>query len=378
MINLFEPQVNENSVELLQKVFQSKWLGRGSYVIDFEKQLSDLLKVDVQHIHTIASCSDAIFGVFDIFGFQPGDEVIIPAISFPAVGSAILAAGLIPKIVDIDAVSGNIDFSEIENAISKKTVAIFITHYGGIPVDINRLRTLVGKNIRIFEDAACALGSYVGNTACGTQGDFGCWSFDAMKMLTCGEGGAFYIGDREILSQAKEYFYLGLPTQIKSGIDRSAAEGAWWEYQLNYPGRRSVFTNINAAIGLPQFSTLESGFIRREKIRNYYCGILDGLNINYLRQEDSNITYSNYFFTLLSERRNDLAVFLKNKGIYSTFRYFPLSKIKIFSKYSSDCVRSAHFSDTALNIPIHHSLSDLDIECIGEMIKKFYENNINS
>ena len=371
MINLFEPRVSENSVDLLQKVFHSNWLGRGSYVTEFQAKLSDFLRVDAGQIHTIASCSDAIFGVFDIYKFQPGDEVIIPSISFPAVGSAILAANLIPKIVDIESDSGNIDFNEVKNALSKKTVAIFLTHYGGIPVDVNKLRELVGENIKIFEDAACALGSYIGEVACGTQGDYGCWSFDAMKMLTCGEGGAIYIKDQEILTRAKEYFYLGLPSQAKSGIDRSAAEGAWWEYQLNCHGRRSIFTNINAAIGLPQFSTLESAYLRRQKIRNYYCENFDKINIKYLRQDINDITYSNYFFTLISERRNQLAIFLKDKGIYSTFRYYPLSKINIFSKYSMRCARSDLFSSTALNIPIHHSLTDFDVEYITDTIKNF-------
>lgn len=366
--------MSENSVDLLQKVFQSSWLGRGSFVTEFQEKLSDFLRVDDSKIHTIASCSDAIFGVFDIFKFQPGDEVIIPSISFPAVGSAILAAGLTPKIVDIDYGSGNIDFNEVQNTLSKKTAAVFLTHYGGIPVDINKLRGLVGDNVKIFEDAACALGSFIGGVACGTQGDYGCWSFDAMKMLTCGEGGAIYIKDQEMLTRAKEYFYLGLPTQVKSGIDRSAADGAWWEYQLNCPGRRSIFTNINAAIGLPQFSTLESAYLRRQKIRNYYCEIFDKSNIKYLHQDINDVTYSNYFFTLISDKRNELAVFLREKEIYSTFRYYPLSKIDLFSKYSSTCSNAHLFSDTALNIPIHHSLSDSNIEYIGEMVKKFSTN----
>ena len=116
---------------------------------------------------------------------------------------------------------------------------------------------------------------------------------------------------------------------------------------------------------------MEASFLRRQKIRNYYCEIFDKFNIKYLRQDLNDITYSNYFFTLILERRNQLAVFLKDKGIYSTFRYYPLSKINIFSRYALECTRSEIFSNTALNIPIHHSLSDYDVEYIAETIKNF-------
>lgn len=208
MINLFEPNVGQNSLDLLREVFHSKWLGRGAVATEFEMRLAELLRTDVAKVHTIANCTDAIFGAFEVLGITPGKEVIVPSISFPAVGSAILAAGLIPKIVDIDLKSGNIDLDLVVNALSSKTAAVFVTHYGGIPVDIKRLRELVGSDVFIIEDAACALGTFINGVACGTEGDFGCWSFDAMKLLTCGEGGAIYVADSERMTHAKEYFYL--------------------------------------------------------------------------------------------------------------------------------------------------------------------------
>lgn len=289
MINLFQPNVDQKSLDLLQEVFHSKWLGRGAVASEFEVRLAELLKTDKTKIHTIACCTDAIFGAFEVLGINPGREVIVPSISFPAVGSAILAAGLIPIIVDIDISSGNINLDRLAKALSSKTAAIFVTHYGGIPVDIKRLRELVGSQVLIIEDAACALGTYINGVACGTEGDFGCWSFDAMKLLTCGEGGAIYVSDSERMTHAKEYFYLGLPAQSKSGIDRQASDKRWWEYQLNSPGRRSIFTNINAAIGLPQFDTLNMALERRKAIREHYCAALDLVAADYLRQDESHM-----------------------------------------------------------------------------------------
>jgi dTDP-4-amino-4,6-dideoxygalactose transaminase len=373
MINLFEPSVEQKSLDLLQEVFRSKWLGRGTVVSEFERRLAESLKTESSKVHTIACCTDAIFGAFEVLGIDPGREVIVPSISFPAVGSAILAAGLIPRIVDIDIRSGNIDLNRVVEALSSRTAAIFVTHYGGIPVDIKHLRELVGANLFIIEDAACALGTYINGVACGTEGDFGCWSFDAMKLLTCGEGGALYVADSERMTHAKEYFYLGLPAQAKSGIDRQAIDKRWWEYQLNTPGRRSIFTNINAAIGLPQFDTLTVALERRKAIREHYCAVLDQVAADYLHQDENHVVYSNYFFTVITERRDELASFLKNSQIYSSFRYYPLHLIDLFKPYSEECKTAAVFSNTALNIPIHQSLSDLDVAHIADTLSQFFK-----
>jgi aminotransferase len=373
MINLFEPNVSQESLDLLKKVFQSKWLGRGEIVGEFERSLSELLRTDSSKLHTIANCSDAIFGAFEVLGISNGKEVIVPSISFPAVGSAILAAGLTPRIVDINIETGNIDIEKAVEALTENTAAIFITHYGGIPVDVKKLRREVGPRVKIIEDAACALGTYIDGVACGTEGDFGCWSFDAMKLLTCGEGGALYVADPERMTYAKEYFYLGLPTQAKSGMDRQATEVRWWEYQLNIPGRRSVFTNINAAIGLPQFELLGSSLKRRQIIRKHFCEVLDRMGVDYLRQTSSAVTYSNYFFTVVTKERDNLAASLREEKIYSTFRYYPLHLMPLFNPYADACKSATEFSNIALNIPIHQSLSDSDVNKIAEALQMFFK-----
>lgn len=372
MINLFEPHIGSQSLALLNQVFESKWLGRGSVVTDFERQWASFMRIDGAHLHTIGCCTDALFSAFEILGIPAGSEVIVPSISFPAVGSAAKSAGMVQKIVDIDADSGNVSLDAVERALTPKTAAVFITHYGGIPVDVVRLRALVGPKVKIIEDAACALGTFIDGVACGTFGDFGCWSFDAMKLLTCGEGGGLYVADSQQMVHAKEHFYLGLPAQAKSGIDRQATDARWWEYQLNTPGRRSIFTNVNAAIGLPQFATLGDALKRRQDIRQQYTQTLDALGVNYLRQTKQSVVYSNYFFTVISPRRDELAGFLKSRGIYSTFRYYPLHRIDLFRADAQDCTNATNFSETALNIPIHQALSDDDVAKICEALRTYF------
>ena len=373
MINIFQPSIGKPSIRSLEEVFESNWLGRGVQVASFEERLSGFLGVGNQHIHTIACASDAIFGVFRVLNLEHKGEIIVPSISFPAVASAVIEAGLQPVIVDVDPLTGNICLDSLKVALSEQTRAVFITHYGGIPVDVEALRQIVGADVYILEDAACAFGTFVVGRACGTLGDFGCWSFDAMKMLVAGEGGACYFQQETHATSAKEYFYLGLPASDKSGLDKSSGSSRWWEYQLESPGRRSMFTNINAAIALPQFSDLEENFLKRERIRTRYCDVIDGSNrLAYARQAETGVEYSNYFYTIFSDDRDAFAKYLKDHGVYSTFRYFPLHNINIFSKYvTGDLVGATQFAETALNIPIHHNLTTSDVQKICRLLEKW-------
>jgi dTDP-4-amino-4,6-dideoxygalactose transaminase len=372
MINLFEPDISKQSFELLGDIAKSRWLGRGSYVVEFEKLFAAFQNVDPAHVHTISCCSDAIFGVLDIVGIEADDEVIVPSISFPAVGSAVVKHGAKLVVVDSMANTGNANIEAIGNAVTDRTRAVFVTHYGGAPVDIAALRAIVGPEIFILEDAACAFGSFRNGVAIGTEGDFGCWSFDAMKLMTCGEGGAIYFKDPKHVERAKEYFYLGLPAQSKSGIDRQGTDNRWWEYQLTRPGRRSIFTNINAAFGIPQYDTLSDVLEKRAAIRRRYIDCLTKAGGMFVEQIDQSVSYSNYFFTVLSPKRDELASYLKEKGIYSTFRYYPLHLIDIFKPFAKPCQGAFDFSETALNIPIHQNLSDDDVEKICDALTGFH------
>lgn len=374
MINIFQPSVDKNSLQSLSDVFESNWLGRGPKVVSFESKLSNFFGVNNNNLHTLACATDAIFGVFKVLDFDNRKkEVIVPSISFPAVCSAILEAGMKPVIVDVDPLTGNVCLESVKKNLNANTSAIFITHYGGIPVDVLALRSIVGDSVYILEDSACAFGTFIDGLACGTFGDFGCWSFDAMKMLVAGEGGACHFSNQDFAKSAKEYFYLGLPVSDKSGMDKSGGSSRWWEYQLECPGRRSMFTDINAAIALPQLPLLKENFSKRELIRSEYCRVIEGNDkLDFSKQTQSNVQYSNYFYTVLTDERDELASYLKANDVYSTFRYFPLHKIELFRDFNTPNLNGANlFSERALNIPIHHNLSDSNIEHISKLLQDY-------
>lgn len=373
MINIFQPNIPEESKLLLEEVFASKWLGRGEIASQFDEEMAKYLGINKSNFHSLSCCTEAIFACLHIFDLPKGSSIIIPSISFPAIPSAILEAGFKPKIVDIDINSGNICINSLREALDNQVSAVFVTDYGGIPNKFSKIREIIGEDRLLLVDGATSLGTFIGKDFSGSEADFCCWSYDAMKLLTCGEGGGVYCKDIRVMENLREYSYLGLPSDGKSGLDKSKKDQRWWEYQLIRPGRRSVFTNINAAIGLPQIKSLDSRIKTRNKIRKRYIDAFKNINqINVLEQNEDNVRYSNYFFSIYTDRRDKLACHLKDNGVYSTFRYYPVHRIEIFKKYSKKCINSDLFSENILNIPIHESLSNNDIEKIINLINGFY------
>jgi len=375
MINIFQPVVPKESLSLIGDVFDSNWLGRGKIAADFERRLSAFLGASNEQIVTMSCCSDAIFGILPVLkNRSKRRKVLVPSISFPAVGSSVVETGLDLVIIDVEHDTGNISLDAVREHLDDDVLAVFITHYGGNPVDILELRGIVGSNVFILEDSACALGSVLeGGEAVGLQGDFSCWSFDAMKLLVAGEGGGAWIPNGDIRTEFKESLYLGLPASEKSGLDRANDSGEWWSYDLKCFGRRSVFTDVNAAIAIPQFVLLKDKLERREAIREQYISSIQASpHLNFAKQSGC-VTYSNYFFTILCDSRNDLAFFLKSKGVYSTFRYYPLNKINLFAINATvgTMAGSDSFSERALNIPIHDGLSDGDVAYICKLLASF-------
>ena len=371
MINLFQPDVTEESLNNLRDVFKSNWLGRGDLVKEFEDEFANF--IGNKNIHTIASASNGIDGVFDIFPFEKGDEIIVPTNSFPIIASSAKLRGITIRIADIDRYTGNICLESLGQLLTSKTKAVFITHYGGIPLNIESIRKVIGNDILVFEDSACALGTKINGVSCGNNADFSVWSFDAMKLVVCGEGGAIHFRSREKLEEAKEYFYLGLPNKSKSGLDSAKDGGVWWEYDLNRPGIRSIFTNVNAAIGLPQILQIHSKLEKKKEIAITYDENLDEVNTNHRKTFlNDDIEYSNYFYTIQSDRRDFLARYLLENGVYSSLRYSPLHKMRLFEGDKLKEYQGAeYFFNKSLNIPIHSSLERGEVEKIINLIKEF-------
>ena len=377
MINVFEPSVGAAELSLIKEAIESKWLGKGKFVSQFEEMFALHLGVSKKHLTTTTCATEALFRAAELYKFNSGDEVVAPSISFVAAGSSVIKSGAHLRICDVDPHTLNTDINKILSVITPRTKAIIINHYGGIPTEMNDIIEFCQKNdIKVIEDAACAIDATYYGVPCGTMGDMGLWSFDSMKTITTGDGGLIFLRNPEEMETLKETLYLGTPARSKSGMDNmeSGAE-RWWEYEIRRPGHRAIMNNIAGAIGVAQMQRFDKLLERRREIVKRYDEGLSGIDRLRLKPKDtSHIKSSPYLYWVQCDERDKLAKYLLTQSIYCTFRYYPLHKIKLFTEGVHDLPGAESAAARTLNIPLHASLSDDDVQVVIDSIRSFFRN----
>lgn len=375
MINVFQPSLGKEELNALEKVFESNWLGKGKLTHNFEEKFSEHLGVPANLIRSTNCCSEGLFLSMSMFDIQKGDEVIMPTISFVGAGNAVCHAGAKLVLCDVDSRTLNVRAEDIEKKITKNTKAVMLIHYGGVPCEMDEIMDMANSyGIKVIEDSACSIYSKYKGRACGTIGDMGMWSLDAMKILVCGDGAMLYFKDPDMALRAEKEMYFGL--ESKSGFSNSV-DSKWWEFEISSYGHRSVMNDMTASVGLEQLTKLPKFIARRKEIHDMYDEQLKDvswLQIPEKEKEGNQYTYYFYHIQLLNNKRDQLAKYLRDNGIYTTFRYFPLHWVKYYGV--NEILPNAE--KAALNtlcIPIHQSLSNEDVEKIIYHIKKFGEIN---
>lgn len=375
MINIFQPSLGKDELAEIEKVFESNWIGRGEYVKEFENLFAKNLNEDHKNFYALSCCTEGLFLAAKVFNFKEGDEIIIPSVSFIAAASAVVQSGAKLIICDVDKYSLNATADTIKEKITVNTKAVILNHYGGHPCDMDPIMELARENnFFVVEDSACAVQSFYKGRACGTIGDMGIWSFDAMKAIVTGDGGMIYCKSDEHLDIIKEECYLGLPSRSTSGLDNANNKNdIWWEVQINRPGRRAIMNNISGALGVVQMHRLKDFISRRKEIYNMYDESLSNLDwLTTPPKLDESYINSYYFYWIQTEKRNELANYLKSNGVYTTYRYWPINKVDYFAIDNNLYLPNTdHATSKTLNIPLHTSLTDSEVKKIINLIIEF-------
>lgn len=368
VLNIFSNSLGKTELAAVEKVFKSRWLGRGKECADFEKDLAAWFSAD--EILVTNNCTAAIYVGMRALGIGPGDEVIISTVGFVACLSAIKELGATPIFADVDPRTLNILPSEIQRLKNCNTKAVVILHYGGHPAPMREICEAC-DGIPIIEDSACSVASKYHGIPCGTIGDVGAWSFDPMKILCTIDGGALWIKP-EYRERAKTLRYLGLHEGGGTGLDKLAAGSSrWWEYSLIEPSGRFISNDVSAAIGKIQLKKLPTFIARRREIWQQYMRGLHGTYGLLLPPEPAIDCESSYYlFWIQTEHRDALADYLKRKGIYTTFRYFPLH---LAAGTFIRLPRAEYANEVTLNLPLHQNLTDADVQQVISSVRGFYE-----
>ena len=372
MIQVFSNSLGPEELEAIANVFPTRWIGKGKQCDAFEREFAEHL--GLPRVLLTNSCTSAISIAVGVLGIGPGDEVIVSTVNFVACASAVIGVGAVPIFADVDPRTLNIAPSEIERLKTRRTKAVFLLHYGGHPSPMDDIRAACGNNIAIIEDSANAVSSSYKGEMCGTLGAAGVFSFDAVKILVMGDGGALVLKDDDAFDRAKSYRSLGLSPQSPSGFQTMLKNSRqrWWEYDLDAVSGKFISNDVLAAIGRVQLKKLPEFIARRRQIWNHYQSELAEVAHLTCPPDPLPDTTSSYYlyWIQLPAGRDELATYLVENNVYSTFRYYPLHLVKYFGAECSLPV-SEQISETILNLPLHQNLTDDQVQKIVDLTKRF-------
>ncbi len=366
MISVFGSKVGNEELEEIRTSIENQWMGIGPKTKLFEKRFSE--RLGLGDFVMLDSGSNSLYLAMKLLDLPAGSEVILPTFTWISCATAIVLNNCKPMFADIDLKSQNITADTIAPRITSKTKAIMVVHYAGKPVKLDEIKEL---NFSIIEDAAHSVDSKIGEKYCGSIGDVGIYSFDGVKNLAIGEAGGITSNNNELMKKAKALRYCGIE---KSGFEASVTKKRWWEYNVVDFFPKMIPDDISASIGLAQLKKLDE----LQKYRRYIWNIYQDefsrtqwLNIPEDVDKNEKHSYFTYFIRLNNDKRDDLAHYLYEKGIYTTLRYQPLHMIPIYNSTHLKLKNSEILNETGLNIPIHPNLSEDDVGYIIKKIKEF-------
>jgi perosamine synthetase len=363
IMRLFNTTVTKRAIDLVNDSLESTFISAGNKADEFEAKLSE--KLFMKRPVTVNSGTSALHLALASTGVTYGDEVILPAQTFIASGLAILHQGAKPVFADINYMTGNIDPESIKSKITNKTKAIMVVHWGGYPCDMDEINKIATENnLVVIEDAAHALGSYYKGNTIGTISDYTCFSFQAIKHLTCGDGGAICSLTDENEKRLKKLRWFNIDRE-----DDNPDILGERVYNSNEIGYKYHMNDISAAVGLGNLESIDIKLKRYLEISNRYNIELNGVSgVNMFDyKNDRSSSYWLYGFHV--ERREDFINKLKSFDIPSSVIHLGIDRNDLFGGKDMSLINQRNFDDTQINIPIHDGLSDEEVDKIITTIK---------
>ncbi|MFF2346151.1 DegT/DnrJ/EryC1/StrS family aminotransferase [Pseudarthrobacter sp. NPDC058119] len=268
-INVMKPWLGDEEARALADVVASGWVAQGPKVKEFESRFAE--SQGVRHGVATSSCTTALHLALVVAGIGPGDDVVVPSLSFIATANAVTYVGARPVFCDVDPVTGNVTSETIHAALTLDTRAVIVVDQGGVPVDMDPIRRLCNRHeITVIEDAACAVGSTYKGRPVGVGADVAVWSFHPRKILTTGEGGMLTTNRADWAARART---LREHSMSVSAADRHGSLLAPAEDYLEV-GFNYRMTDLQAAVGIVQLGRLAAVLERRRDIAARYVAAL--------------------------------------------------------------------------------------------------------
>jgi len=345
-IRLGRPDVGARELAEVEEVFESGMLTMGPKVAEFEAELARAC--EVSYALAVSSGTAALHLAVGALGLEPGDEVLVPAYTFPATGNVVALSGLRPVLVDVDPETMNVDPSKIE--VGPRTKAVLAVHLFGRPAPLEELP----DGLFVLEDAAGALGARRRGRACGGLGLLGCLSFHPRKIVTTGEGGAVTTNDAAVAEAV------------------AAARNHGWRSlvppDLPAPGLNYRLSDILCAVGLPQLRRLDELLAARTRIAAGYTERLRDLPVLLPSAEEGDVHGWQAYVLQVADRDRVLAE-LRAQGIEAQIGTYALHLLGAYRDQGSFPGATQVF-ERALALPFHTQLTDADLDRVAGALDK--------
>jgi perosamine synthetase len=363
-IPLFSTFVHPSAQQRVSEVLATTFLSEGKLVKEFEARLS--AELGMVHPAAVNSGTSALHLALEVAGVGPGDEVILAPQTFIASALTVVQVGATPVFADIQYETGNIDPADIAHRITPRTKAIMAVHWGGYPCDMAEIQAIADQhNLVVIEDAAHAPGATYQGRAIGSISDFTCFSFQAIKHLTTGDGGALCARRPEM---AREVF-----RRRWFGIDRANSpmnEIGEREYDLTDVGYKYHLSDYAAALGLANLEGFAGRMAaRRLLVQQYREGLqqVPGL-IHFVHASDRESAH--WLFGFHVENRLEFIRALKSKGIAASVVHDGIDHNTLFGGKRLELTRQRRFDETQIHVPLHDALTSEQVAYIVNTIQQ--------
>ncbi len=354
-------------VAMIEDILESGIFVQGKYVSYFEKMVAEYL--GIKNAIAVSSGTAALHISLVALGIGPGDEVIVPAYTFPATANVVELVGAKPVFVDVDKDTYNISIEQIERSITKRTKAIIPVHLFGNPADMDPIMEIAKSyNLYVIEDAAGALGSTYKGKKCGTIGDLGCFSFHPRKIVTTGEGGMVVTNDDNLANKVRILRNHGMEIR-GSKIDFI---DAGFNYRMN---------ELEAILGIVQMEIIEEIVEERQNLANLYMDALRDISGISFQKVLSNCTTSWQAFVIRLDVNDNTSILklLREANIEVNIGTYALHLLHFyFNKYGYkplDYPNAAALFAKSLALPFYNGISTTDIFKVVETCRRIVNEN---
>ncbi|MDO7846736.1 DegT/DnrJ/EryC1/StrS family aminotransferase [Hymenobacter sp. M29] len=363
-IPLFATFVHPTAPQRVAEVLASTMLSEGEQVKAFEAQLTEQL--GLLHPAALNSGTSALHLALEVAGVGVGDEVILAAQTFIASAMTIVQTGAKPVFADIHYANGNLDPADIEHRITPRTKAIMAVHWGGYPCDIAEIHAIAARRgLVVIEDAAHALGATYRGQAIGGISDYTCFSFQAIKHITTGDGGALCARDP---AKAQEVF-----RRRWFGIDRAhspISETGERQYNLTEVGFKYHLSDYAAALGLANLTGFAERMAhRRQLVGQYREGLQNVPGLTHFEHQPDRES-AHWLFGFHVESRPAFMRHLHAYGIASSVVHDGIDRNTLFGGKRPDLVQQRRFDETQVHVPLHDALTTEQVAYIINTIKQ--------